>query len=401
VTVSTAIDYDPFRADVREDPQPWYRRLRDEAPVYRLPGYDAWALSRFEDIWSCSSDPAFSAATGTAPAQVLTRDQPVTPMINVMDPPEHTRLRAAIRKCFLPRQLRAVEPELRALFEGLVDEALERGECDAVQDLASRLSVHAACRAIGLPVEDGRQLETWVKRFFAHDPDRGGMLPEGLAALEEMTAYCLDRVRERRRNPSDGPQALDALVRFRTGADGTGAELPDDVAASHVTMLVIGGSETFPKTFANGVVRLAEYPDQRRLLERDPKQVPAAYDEILRYDMPTQFLCRRLVRDVELRGERMREGDAVMFLFASANRDEREFEDPDTFDVTRRPPRILSFGAGTHACLGTHVARLEGKITFETLLARAPTYEVDLDGAERLRTEFVQGFAKLPIRLRP
>jgi len=135
--------------------------------------------------------------------------------------------------------------------------------------------------------------------------------------------------------------------------------------------------------------------------EQDPKQIPAAYDEILRYDMPTQFLCRRLVRDVELRGERLREGDAVMFLFASANRDEREFADPDTFDVTRRPQRILSFGAGTHACLGTHVARLEGKITFETLLARAPSYEVDLDGAERLRTEFVQGFATLPIRLRP
>jgi cytochrome P450 len=391
------IDYDPFRQDVREDPYPWYRRLRDESPVHYLEKYDAWALSRFQDIWDASSHPAFSAASGTAPAQVLTKDQPVTPMLNVMDPPKHTRLRSVIRKCFLPKYLKGVEPVARELFEGLVDEVIERGECDVVQDLGSRLSVQLACMAIGLPVEDGPLLDGYVKGFFSHDPDSGGMTDEGLAALQDMTDYCLDKVRERRKAPGDGPEAIDALVRF----EDDGRAFSDEEAASHVTMLIVGGSETFPKTLANGVNRLWQFPDQRARLIADPTGVPDAYNEILRYDMPTQFLCRTLTEDVELHGQTLRAGQAAMFLYASANHDDREFDDPGTFDIGRRAQRFLTFGAGTHACLGTHVARLEGKITLETLLRRMPDWECDLDRAERFRTEFVQGFSSLPIRFTP
>ena len=176
-----------------------------------------------------------------------------------------------------------------------------------------------------------------------------------------------------------------------------GRRFPIEDVASHLTLLIIGGSETFPKTFANGVYRLWQHADQRKLLVEDPSRIPDAYLEILRYDMPTQFLCRTLKRDVQLHGHVLREGQGVMLLYPSANRDEREFASPDVFDVQRRPRRILSFGAGTHACLGTHVARLEGRITLETLLARMPEWRVDLPRAERLRTEFVQGFAHLPI----
>jgi cytochrome P450 len=388
------IDYDPFADAVIRDPQPFYRRLRDEAPACWLPKYDAWAISRFQDVWDASSHPAFSTARGTTPAQVLTKDQPVTPMLNVMDPPAHTRLRAAIRKCFLPTYLRGLEPVIRRSFEELVDGAIERGECDVVRDLAARLSVKVACLAIGLPVEDGDYLTRLVSGFFHHDPEAGGMTSEGIASLMELNDYCVARVRERRKAPGDGSQALDAVVGFELD----GRRFSDEEAGSHTSMLVIGGSETFPKTFANGVLRLWQHPEQRAALARDPALVPDAYNEILRYDMPTQFLCRTLTQDVPLHGEVMRAGHGVLFLYASANHDEREFPDPDRFDVRRRPPRMLSFGAGTHACLGTHVARLEGRIGFETLLARMPGYEVDLDRAVRLRTEFVQGFASLPIR---
>jgi cytochrome P450 len=388
------IDYDPFSRSVIQDALPIYRRLRDEAPACYLPKYDAWALSRFQDIWNASSNPAFSTARGTTPAQVLTKDQPVTPMLNVMDPPDHTRLRAAIRKCFLPTHLRGLEPVVRALFEELVDGVIGRGECDVVTDLGAKLSVKVACLAIGLPVEDGEHLTNLVTRFFHHDPDSGGMTPAGVAALMELNAYCVDRVRERRKAPGDGAQALDALVRFERD----GRRMSDEEAGSHTSMLVIGGSETFPKTLANGVVRLWQHRDQRAGLAREPAGIPDAYNEMLRYDMPTQFLCRTLREDVELHGQMLREGQGVMFLYASANRDEREFRNPDVFDVKRRPERILSFGAGIHACLGTHVARLEGRITFETLLARLPDYEVELDRAKRLDTEFVQGFSSLPIR---
>ena len=388
------LDYDPFAEDVRRDPLPFYRRLRDEAPAYYLPKYDAWALSRFQDIWDASFDAAsYSAAKGTTPAQVLTKDQPVTPMLNTMDPPAHTRLRAAIRECFLPKHVKQLEPAVRSMFEGLVDGVLERGRCDVVQDLGGPLSVRVACLAIGIPLADAPSLNGLVTRFFHHDPATGGMTADGLAALQELTDYCLAAIRERRRRPQPGPEALNALAAFES----EGRRFTDEEAASHATMLVIGGSETFPKTLANGVLRLFEHPDQRARLAAGPAGIPAAYDEIVRYDMPTRFLCRTLVRDVALHGQVMREGQGVMLLYPSANRDEREFRDPDAFDVARRPPRILSFGAGTHACLGTHVARLEGRVTLDTLLARMPEYAVDLAGAKRLRTEFVQGFAELPI----
>lgn len=390
------LDYDPFSLHVRRDPYPIYRRLRDEAPAYYLPKYDAWALSRFQDVWDASSDAdSYSTAKGTTPAQVLTKEQPVTPMLNVMDPPEHTRLRAVIRKCFLPRHLRGLQPLVKQTFDGLLDEVVDQGSCDVVQDLGARLSVQVACLAIGIAPEEGPTLNAMVKRFFAHDPDTGGMTPDGLQALADLTAFCEDLIRRRRRQPGDGPEAADALIRFR---DAEGRGFPDEVAASHVTMLVIGGSETFPKTLANGILRLYEHPDQRRALAQGRIETPAAYEEILRYDMPTQFLCRTLKRDVTLHEQQMREGQAVMFLYASANHDDREFERPEEFDIERRFLRHLSFSAGTHACLGTHVARMEGRITLDGILSRMPEYEVDLGGAVRLRTEFVQGFSRLPIR---
>lgn len=391
----STIDYDPFDAAVRKDPLPFYHALREESPCHYLEPYDAWALSRFQDIWDASNDSdTYSAAKGTTPAQCLTKDQPVTPMLNVMDPPAHTKLRSVIRGCFLPRHLRSLEPAIRSWTEGYVDDVLERGHGDVVGEIGARLSVRVACAAIGLPEEDGPMLVEWVQRFFHHDPGQEGMTPEGMNALTELTAYCREQAERCRAADDDGPQGLPSLCRFEW--DGRSFTL--DEIGSHATMLVIGGSETFPKTLANGILRLAQHPDQRAALVRDPAGIPAAYDEILRYDMPTQFLCRTLRRDTELHGQKMREGQAVMFLYASANRDPREFERPDEFNVARRAPRMLSFGAGTHACLGTHVARAEGRVTLETILDRMPDYEVDLAGAERFETEFVQGFSKLPIR---
>ncbi|HVN40801.1 MAG TPA: cytochrome P450 [Myxococcota bacterium] len=389
------IDYDPFAEAVRNDPHPWYRRLRDEAPAYYMERYDGWALSRFQDIWDASADVEnYSTLRGTTPAQLLVRDQPVAPMINLMDPPEHTKLRAALRGAFLPNPVRTIEPAARKLAVELLDAARDRGEFDAVAGFGARISVTVTCLAIGLPVEDGPMLTGLVQRFFHHDPDSGGIAPEGLTALQELGAYCEAMVRARRRAPRDTNSALDVVVRYEQG----GRRFDDAEAASHVSMLVIGGSETLPKVLANGLVRLAEYPEQRARLAHDPSLVPDAFDEICRYDMPTQLLGRTLRRDVRLHGQTLRAGQPVMFLYASANHDPREFTDPDRFDIGRKPPRILTFGAGAHQCLGRHVARMEGRICLEEILARFPHYEVDLERAVRLHTEFVQGFASLPVR---
>lgn len=388
------VDYDPFAPAVMDDPQPFYRRLRDEAPACYLPKYDAWALSRFADVWECSSHPAFSVAKGTTPSQVLTKVQPVTPMLNLMDPPEHTVLRNRLRDVFMPKPVARLEAPARAIARACLEPALERGELDVIGDFAGRLSVRITCLSLGLPEGDADLLASLVHRFFAREPGVDGMTADGLAAARELIDYGVALVRERR---AAGHPAQDAVDMFCTVEIG-GRRLADEEIASHLSMLVIGGSETFPKTFANAVLRLAEHPDQRAALASDPSLAPYAYQESLRYDMPTQFLCRTLTEDVERHGQRMRAGQGVCFLYASANHDEREFPDPERFDIQRRARRILSFGAGTHTCLGLHVARLEGRVCLEELLARVPEYHLDLARAERVRTEFVQGFVSLPIR---
>ncbi len=387
------LEYDPFSDEVMEDPHPVYKRLRAEAPLYYLEKYDAWALSRFADIWDCSSHKAFSAARGTTSSQVLTKVQPVTPMLNTMDPPDHTKLRSAIRPRFARAAMAGMEPTVRGIVTDCLDEVMERGRFDVIGDLAARLSVKVTCTAVGIPVEDGDLLSDLVWRFFGREPGVDGMTEDGLAAAQELSAYFVQMVRDRERAGHDADDVVNALRNFELN----GRRFDDEEMASHLSLLIIGGSETFPKTFANGVFRLWQHKDQRRRLAEDPSGIDDAYLEILRYDMPTQFLCRTLTEDVELHGQTLKKDAGILFLYPSANRDEREFDDPDRFDVTRKPARILSFGAGTHACLGLFVAKMEGRVCLEELLARAPDYEVDESGIERLRTEFVQGFASLPV----
>lgn len=388
------LDYDPFAPVVMDDPQPFYRRLRDGSPVHYMPKYDAWALSRFADVWEGSAHPSFSVARGTTPSQVLTKVQPVTPMLNLMDPPEHTQLRNRLREVFMPKPVARLEPTARAIARECLDAALEEGTLDVIGEFTGRLSVRVTCRSLGLPEEDADLLASLVNRFFAREPGVDGMTSDGLAAARELIDYGVALVRARRAAGHPDQDAVDMFCTVEIG----GRRLGDAEIASHLSMLVIGGSETFPKTFANAVLRLWEHPDQRAAVAADRSLVPHAYQESLRYDMPTQFLCRTLTADVERHGTVMRAGQGVCLLYASANHDEREFPDPDRFDVERRARRILSFGAGTHTCLGLHVARLEGRVCLEELLARIPEYEVDLARAERVRTEFVQGFAALPIR---
>jgi len=389
------IDYDPYSEAVRRDPHSMYRQLRAEDPVHFIEKYQVWVLARFQDIWDVSNDTQHLTNTrGTAPAQLMTKDQPVGPVINTVDPPEHTAVRSAIRRNFLPRNVRALEVHARELCETMTHEAIQRGELDAVREFGSMLSVTIVCHAVGLPLEDGPYLSSLVQGFFSHDPDTGGMTAEGMAHLGELNDYCVDRIRERRRNLRGIDDPLERLATF----EHAGESYADEVAGSHVGMLVIGGSETFPKLLASALVRLAEYPHFRKELRGNPSLIPDAFDEVLRFDMPTQFLGRTVVEPFELHGRQLEPGHGLMYLYASGNRDEREFDQPDLFDIHRRPPRILSFGSGPHQCLGRHIARMEGRVALETLLPALGDYEIDEDRAVRLQTEFVQGYGSLPLR---
>jgi len=387
--------YDPFAPEQMADPYPMYRRLREEAPACYLEEYDAWALSRFQDIWDASMDNKhYTCAQGTTSAHLLTKVQQVTPMLNNMDPPQHTQLRSAVRKHFAPQALRELETTIRELSRGCLERARERGGCDVMADFASQISVKVACIVTGIPLEDGDLMNSLVWRFFGREPGHTGMTPDGLKAMGELFAYFTDLSRSRRRSGS----RADVIVNLLNEIEIDGRKLDEASIASHLAMFIIGGSETVPKVFANDVLLLAQHPEQRAECVRDPSLVPNAFLEGLRYRMPTQFLCRVVARDVVVQGQTLRPGQPVLFLYPSANRDEREFANPDVFDVHRSLPRLLSFGHGTHACIGIHVAKMEGKVMLEELLRVAPEYEVQLDRAERLVTDFVQGFAKLPVR---
>jgi cytochrome P450 len=236
----------------------------------------------------------------------------------------------------------------------------------------------------------------WMKRFFGHDPDSGSMTEDGIAALQEVNDFGADLTRERRKRPNDQPDAVNALLDYESR---TGRSIPDEEAGMHLGMLVIAGAETSAKAIALMISLLDQFPDQRATLLRQPDLILDGFSEALRYDNPTQFLCRTVAKPNVLHGQNLEPGQGVMLLYASGNRDEREFENADAFDVMRRPRRILSFSVGRHLCLGIHVARLEARVAMEELLARFPRYEVDFENAERIRTEFIRGYTSLPVRL--
>jgi cytochrome P450 len=392
------IQYNPFSEDVMSDPLPVYKQLRDEAPAYHIKEYDAWAISRFEDVWQASMDvDCFTTTKGTTSAHLLTRVQPVTPMLNMMDPPEHTALRTQVRDHFARRVLVSLEPKIRAQACECLDAALARGELDVMSDFSSQIAVRTACTVIGIPLEDGDMLNDLVWRFFGREEGVVGMTEDGLAAMTEMFGYLVQLSQSRRKSGGDVDDVVNIINNIEIG----GRKLADEEIASHLTMFLVGGAETFPKTFANIIRRLGEHPDQRARCSADPTLIPNAFLEGLRYDMPTQFLCREVTKPYSLHGETLQPGQPVLFLYHAANHDEREFSAPDVFDIDREIPRLLSFGAGTHACIGIHVAKMEAKVCLEETLKRIPEYSLQLDRAERLTTEFVQGYGSFPIAFDP
>jgi hypothetical protein len=391
------VPYHPFAKEVLEDPHPVYQRLREEAPCFYLEEWNTHFLSRFEDIWNASMDAhSYSVAEGTTTAQLVSRVQPVTPMLANFDPPRHTAMRSQLAAYFTPGAVRRLEPRIAAIVDGAFEAVREKSEADVYGEFAARVSVQVACLANGFPMEDAELLNSLVWRFFARQEGVDGMTADGVQAMQEMFVYFGALVTARRAAGADEASVVDLVCRYTED----GRPFDVEAASSHLSLFLIGGAETFPKTFASAVHRFWQHPEQRAALVADPSLLPEAYREALRYDMPTQFLMRRVVQPVVLHGVRLAPGQNVAFLYPSANRDPREFDEPDRFDIHRAPPRILSFGHGIHACIGQHFARAEARLCLEKLLAHAPEYEVRAERLRRFRTEFVQGWESMPVVFR-
>jgi cytochrome P450 len=389
------VEYNPYAEQIFVDPYPIYRRMRDEQPAYYVEEYDAWFLSRFEDIWRVGPDfQHFSAQQGTTPNHLLTQDTPLNLSFASMDPPQHSKYRAQVSEHFKPGAVAKLEAKLAGIVKGLVDDFIERGECDLVRDLAARVSVRGALGVAGLPLSIADTASEWVNGIFHRRDGHRGATEVGQKAMRDMFFALLEHVKHARKNP----EKAEGLLRTLLTTDVDGDRMDDFRIASLCSVVLIGGTDTLPKALAATFHRLWKNPDQRRELALDRSLVQDAFLEGLRIDTPTQHLGRTVTKEIDFHGHTFRPGQRVMLMWASANRDEREFPDPDAYRMKRRPPRMLAFGHGVHMCLGKHVALMEARLTLDEVMRRLPEYEIDLAAAERTRTEFVQGWVRLPAR---
>ena len=396
-----SLSYDPFAPEMLADPYPAYAALRQEQAVYSLPQYNAVALPRFEEVWQVLGDTEhFTIVEGPVfDRELLSRPFEPVPVADpartfaTWDPPLHTKLRATLAKHFGPGLVAKLEQYGRAAARRLLDAWVPAGRFDVAREYAAPVSVELISRVIGLPVEDGAHLTELVNRSARRDPGKPGFTDAGMQAQAQIHAYILEIVTRRRARGADGTCSLDALLE----AEIEGTRLADADIATQLLTLLAGGVETMPKIIAGGVRELAHAPEQRAALAADPSLARHAFEEMLRHQGVLQHVGRTATVEVEVAGVALQPGQRVFCLLQSANRDGREFERADDFDLTRRPRRHVGLGHGPHHCIGAHVARLEGRILIEELIQAVPHYEVDESAAERPGSDFQLGYTVLPI----
>jgi cytochrome P450 len=388
------VEYDPYAYEVHEDPYPVYRALRDEAPVYRNGALAFVALSRHADVLAGFKDTeTFSSRCGVSlDRDAFHENARATMSFLAMDAPRHTRMRALVSRGFTPRRVAELEPRVRALSAEHLGAVADAGRCDFIRDFAGKLPMDVISELLGVPAEDRAQLRTWADLVVHRDEGVQGMPPAATGAALRMLQYFTAMLADRRERPRD--DLTGALLRAEIDGD----RLSDREIIGFLFLMIVAGNETTTKLLGNALYWLWRNPEARRRVEADPALVPAWVEETLRYDNSTQALARILARDVELHGEKLREGEKVVLLVGSANRDERAFPEPDRFELGRDTTRSLAFGQGAHFCLGAALARLEGRIALEEVLRRLPGFELEPEGLVRVHSVNVRGFAAMPLR---
>ncbi len=387
------LTYSPFDAEVIADPYPVYRELRANSPAHWSREANSWVLSRYDDVSAALADPAtYSSASGIFPTPPgVDMTELFLPMLIMSDPPRHTQLRQIVSRAFTPRRIAALEPHIETLVKDLLDQTPEAGNWEFVSGFAGPLPAIVIADMLGVPRDDRDQFRAWSTTLIQSNPVRGEF-GAGLDAAAALYEYFTAFLAERRAHPQD--DLMTALVQ----AEVDGEYLSEEELLGFCLLLLVAGHETTTNLLSNSAVVLAQHPDVRQQLADDPELVPAAVEELLRFDSPVQGLARTLTAPVELHGDSMQTGDTVLLLFGSANRDDHAFPHADRFDVNRHPERQVAFGRGIHFCLGASLARLEARIALQTLLTRRPDWDVDLDAAVRLHSGPIRGYISLPMQ---
>jgi cytochrome P450 family 142 subfamily A polypeptide 1 len=371
--------------DFYADPEPLFAWMRREAPVYWDDATGVWGVTRYADIMSVSRDAkTFCSGQGSRP------ESSVPSMINT-DPPEHNLRRGIVSSGFTPRRVQAHEPYLRQKVRELLDAAVRRGACDFVRDVAAPLPMFMIGELMGLPEADHDKLLEWSDLFATGGEEvREKVGP----AVVEYANYIMEIVEKRRGGSGED------LVSLVVNAELEGQRLTDNDLIFETMLVLVGGDETTRHVISGGLEALMRRRDQWQALRADRSLLPGAVEEMLRWVTPIQNMNRTATRDAELNGQRIREGDRLLLLYPSGNRDERVFESPERFDVRRHPNEHMAFGGyGRHHCLGAQLARLELTVLFDELLERAPEIALaDPDAPlRRRRGNFVLGLETLPV----
>lgn len=391
----TNLYWDPFDADIDADPHPIWRRLRDEAPVYRNEKFDFWALSRFEDVEPAHRDTkTFISNHGTV-LEIMQPEPLPTGQLMFLDPPDHTRLRALVSRAFTPRRIEQLEDRIREICNEFFDRVEGRSGFDYIQDFAAPLPSLVISSLLGVPIEDQAMLREHIETIFHIEPGVGMINDVSMRARSAIQEYILGQLAQRRLDPRD--DMLTDLTRAEIAENGVTRRLTDDEAADFGNLLVSAGTETVSKFLGWAAMLLDEHRDQRDWMAADPSLIPNAIEEILRYEAPSPVTGRWTTRDVQYHGVEIPEGSKVLLIAGSANRDERHYPDADRFDILRSSDHHLSFGYGAHFCIGAALARMEARVALEETLRRFPTLVVDRDAAVNVHTSTVRGYSKIPV----
>ena len=387
---------------VLANPYPLYHRLRAEDPVHWDPFLHTWIVTRHVDVLQVLH--SFSANRSPSPEQLAEMGlSAVNPIAQIMvrqmlfmDAPAHTRLRSLASAAFTPARVAQMRSHIQDIADGLLDTVISKGHLDVIAEFAAPLPAIVTAEMLGVPVADHDKLKNWSMDFaemfgnFQHNPNRFSHV---LRSVNEMTAYFRSAMAEQREQPRNG------LVTAFMTAEIEGSKLSDDEIVANLIVTMVGGQETTTNLIGNGLLTLFRHPEQMAIVQQDFSRIPAAIDEMLRFESPIQHTVRLAPDDVILNGKQIRKRQAVMAVMGAANRDPERFPDPDRFDIGRKDNRHLAFGAGAHTCFGAPLARLEGQIAFETIFRRlsnlklepAPLvwrYNLGFRGLDALRVSF-------------
>lgn len=358
--------FDPYSPAVDADPFPYYKRLRDEFPCFWSRESEMWVLSRYGDIVAALNDwQTYSSAKGNLMTELPNR---AGATLGTTDPPRHDRLRGLIQHAFMKRNLESLADPIRDIAKASVAEIAGEKTFDFIEDFSAKFTVRVLFAALGLPMGDETTVREKAVLMVQSDPHTRAKGPEHIAAYNWMQDYAAKVIAERRKNP------LNDLISHFSMAEIDGDRLDEREVLLTTTTLIMAGVESLGGFMAMFALNLADHHDVRRAVVADPALLPDAVEESLRFNTSAQRFRRCLTRDVEMHGERMREGDFVCLAYGSANRDERQFAAPDVYDLKRKPRGHLGFGGSVHACLGTAVARMSVKIAMEEFHKVVPDY---------------------------